>query len=831
MKQLDLCGTWTLQKRDETHTFPATVPGCVHTDLLHAGEIKDPYYRDNEAGQMWIGETDWLYSRTFRVEQDLRDAEKVLLHCDGLDTLATITINGREIGKTNNQFRTWEFDVKSSLQAGENTIEILFESTIPLITAEQQKRYLNLTGVNHHRIDGSNRIRKSQCNYGWDWGPMCVTAGIWRTIKLLAYNSARLGDIQMTQDHSQDNAVGVHVNVNIERVNASADTSVRISILDEEGTQVCQTETVVTNDNIQTELSVENPKLWWPNGMGEQPLYEVKVELLEQGNAIDSNSKRIGLRTLVLDRHADQWGESFQFVVNGKPFFAKGANWIPADTFVTRVTEEWYEYLIKSAADVHMNMLRVWGGGIYEDDRFYELCDHYGICIWQDFMFACSAYPAFDEAYMENVKIECEENVKRLRHHPCIALWCGNNELEHIHSMFLSDEPQEGFMTWDEYKLMFDEVIPSVVQQYDPERDYWPSSGHSPVGDRKDPNNPTCGDAHLWEVWHGRQPFEWYRTCEHRFNSEFGFQSFPEPEVVNSYTLPEDRNITSYIMEWHQRSGIGNDAIIQYMLSWFQLPTSFDNLLWLSQVLQGLGMKYAVEHWRRSMPRGMGTLYWQINDCWPVASWSSIDYAGNWKALQYMAKDFFAPLLVSAIEDPKAGTVEVHVTSDLLQETSGTIHWTLTDTSGKVLAENRLSRSIIAACADTKVCELNVADHLKEYGGRNLLMWLELEVDETVVSQNFVSFIRPKHLTLQKPELQAEVKEQGKGNFVITLSAKHPALWVWPDLPGVHASYSQRFFHVRPGQRVEVLVHPEHHMSLEQFEASLNVSSLVDTFK
>jgi beta-mannosidase len=275
---------------------------------------------------------------------------------------------------------------------------------------------------------------------------------------------------------------------------------------------------------------------------------------------------------------------------------------------VTRLSSEHYEYLIKSAADAHFNMLRVWGGGIYEDDAFYELCDHYGICIWQDCMFACSGYAAHDDAFVANVKQEIAENVKRLRHHPCIALWCGNNELEHIHQMFLSDTPQPGFMTWDEYTYLFDDVIGRIVKEHDPERAYWPSSSHSPLGDRKDPNNPTCGDAHLWEVWHGRQPFEWYRTCEHRFNSEFGFQSFPEPPVVKSYTAPEDRNITSYIMEWHQRSQIGNDAIIQYMLSWYQLPTSFDMLLWLSQILQGMAMKYAVEHWRRSMPRGHGYL-------------------------------------------------------------------------------------------------------------------------------------------------------------------------------------------------------------------------------
>ena len=828
MKQLDLCGTWEVQKKGDAESIPATVPGCIHTDLLNAGKIDDPYYRDNEGQQMWIGETDWVYSRSFNAAQAILDSDQVILHCDGLDTLGTIIINGEEIGKTDNQFRIWEFDVKPHLQEGENTIEVCFDSTIPVIQAAQTERYLNLTGVGHHRIDGSNRVRKSQCNFGWDWGPMCATAGIWRPISILAFHAARLKDIHIRQDHSKDKEVGLHATIKIEQEKA-ADLKAKISVL-YAGELICENVVDVQNKKAATTLTVKDPKLWWPNGMGEQSLYDVTVELLENGATIDSDIKRIGLRTLKLDRHPDQWGESFQFVANGHPFFAKGANWIPADTFVTRITGEHYEHLVKSAAAANMNMLRVWGGGIYEDDVFYELCDQYGICIWQDFMFSCSAYPTFEESFMETVKYEAEDNVKRLRHHPCIALWCGNNEIEQIGHMFLGD-PAEGKMTWDEYKKLFDVLLPEVIQNYDPERDYWPSSPHSPVGDREDWNNPTCGDAHLWTVWHGRQPFEWYRSCEHRFNSEFGFQSFPEPAIVNSYTLPEDRNITSYIMEWHQRSQIGNDAIIQYMLSWFQLPTSFDMLLWLSQILHGMAMKYAVEHWRRSMPRGMGTLYWQINDCWPVASWASIDYPGNWKALQYMARDFFAPLLISAVEDPEAGTVEVHVTSDLLEDTTGTVHWTLSDTNGKILMENSLDCDNIAASADTNVCELKFADHLAEYGGRRLLVWVELLIDGKIVSQNLATFIRPKHLELQEPELTAHVQKSGNGAFTVMIDAKHPALWVWPDLSGSKASYSNRFSHLFPGKPVEVHIQPEQAMSLAEFKEKLQLSSLTDTFK
>ena len=829
MTTLDLGGTWEVRQQGETTAIPATVPGCIHTDLLAAGKIDDPYYRDNEARQMWIGETAWVYSRAFTVDAGMLQRENVILHCDGLDTLATITINGAVIGQTDNQFRVWEFDVKPYLRAGNNTITVCFDSTLPLIQAEQQKRYLNLTGVGHHRVDGSNRIRKSQCNYGWDWGPICVTAGIWRPIEIRAFETGRIADVLITQDHSQRGQVALNVTVNVEQIAAAALTA-KVAVWNQ-GALIAQADAAVTNGAAHATLTMTQPQLWWPNGMGAQPLYEVSVDLQNGATRLEATTKRIGLRTLTLDRHADQWGESFQFVVNGQPFFAKGANWIPADTFVTRITRDWYDGLLKSAVAANMNMLRVWGGGIYEAEMFYELCDAYGICIWQDLMFACSAYPAFDDAYLANVRQEIADNVKQLRHHPAIAFWCGNNELEHIHQMFLSDTPEHGKMTWDEYKLMFDQVIPDVVHQHDPERTYWPSSGHSPLGDRKDPNNPACGDAHLWEVWHGRLPFEWYRTCQHRFISEFGFQAFPEPAVVNSYTLPDERNVTSYMMEWHQRSQIGNDAIVQYMLSWFQLPTSFDMFLWTSQILQGIGIKYALEPWRRGRPRTMGGLYWQINDCWPVASWSSIDYYGNWKALHYMARDFFAPLLLSALEDTKQGTVEVHVTSDLMEATAGTIHWVLSDTAGKILAENNLACSHLAPQADTKVCLLEFTDHLKAYGNRKLLVWLELLVNGKIVSRNFATFNRPKHLELLNPALSAQVQDAGNGAFAVTIAAKHPALWVWPELKGVQATYSDRFFHLFPGKPQTVQITPAQPMSQTKFARALTLASLFETYQ
>ncbi|TVR60552.1 MAG: glycoside hydrolase family 2 protein [Spirochaetaceae bacterium] len=802
MIQIDLGGAWNANAAGSDDLFPATVPGCIHTDLLAAGRIEDPYYRDNEEAQMWIGETDWVYSREFDPGDELLSQSAITLRCDGLDTLATIELNGRRIGTTDNAFRTYEWDVKDTLKPGKNRIRISFASTIPYITKLQNKKFLNLTGINHHRISGSNYIRKSQCNYGWDWGPMCVTAGIWRSIVLRGFSASRIDEFEVAQKHGRK-SVDLAVSGRIERAPKNTEPVTVKAVLRFDGRAVAEASSTVQKKEFELGLTVKNPALWWPNGMGDQNLYELEVMILDAGGLqLDSSKKRIGLRTLELDRHEDTWGESFQFVVNGKPFFSKGANWIPADTFVTRVTREFYEFLIKSAAEANMNMLRVWGGGIYEDDVFYDLCDEYGICVWQDFMFACSAYPAFDPEFMENVRCEAIDNVKRIRHHASLALWCGNNEIEQIGG-FIGDNPGE--MTWKQYSSLFDKLIPGVVAKHDPGTPYWPSSPHSPHGDRKDVQNPKWGDAHLWQVWHGRKPFEWYRTCEHRFNSEFGFQSFPEPRVVESFTEPKDRNISSYIMDRHQRSNIGNDAILQYMLSWFRLPVSHDMTLWASQVLQGMAIKYAVEHWRRSMPRGMGTLYWQLNDCWPVASWSSIDSEGNWKGLQYMARDFFAPVLVSGVEDVEKGTIEFHVTNDRTSAVRGRLSWRLLSTTGETITTD--GRDVtVGAQKSKKTATVSFKDELSKIGNRRALVFFEFTPDDnTTVSRNVTFFARPKHIELENPELSITTRRAANG-VEVTVSAKKPALWVWLDAPGSRLQYSDRFFHVLPGEPVTVAV-------------------------
>ncbi len=838
--QITLNGEWQLgqagEKRGEmSGPIPATVPGCVHTDLLAAGLIPDPFYRDNELQLFWIGETDWLYQRIFQVPPELLTRDHVILRCDGLDTLATLSINGQVVGETDNMFRTWEFDVKQLLREGENEIAVHFAAAMPYVRHKAETvRRLPAWGVGDHKLDGGGWIRKEPCNFGWDWGPKLVTCGIWRDITLLGYDRARLRDVHILQDHSNQGAVGLTVQAEVEGQAEGLSAKVAISY---QGHVVAQGTAPFEEGKARVDLVVEGAQLWWPHGMGDQPIYDVRVELIDQeGARMDDDAgtltKRIGLRTLELEQEDDDGDQiasrSFRFACNGVPFFAKGANWIPADVFAPRVTEADYRRLLQDTVAANMNMLRVWGGGIYEDDAFYNLCDELGICVWQDFIFACATYPTFDAEWMANVRVEAEQNVRRIRHHPCLALWCGNNELE---QGLVDDTWTDRAMSWADYSRLFDELLPEVVTRLDPQTDYWPSSPHSPCGDRRDFNNPRCGDAHLWSVWHGRQPFEWYRTCEHRFNSEFGFQSFPEPKTAYSYTAPEDRNITSFVMEHHQRSGVGNTLIMTYMLDWFRLPSSFESTLWLSQILQGMAIKYAVEHWRRAMPQGMGTLYWQLNDCWPVASWSSIDGPGRWKALHYMARRFYAPLLVSGVEDVKQGSVAIHVTSDQAEALEAKIVWLITDVAGEPL-EAGAELVTVAPRASACLHTLDVSAHLAERGPRALLIWLELEVDGEIVSTNLVTLARPKHLELPEPTIHTDVAAVDEGAFDVTLSTDKTALWAWLELAdgGLDVQYADNFVHLRPDAPITIRVMPAEPLSVESFRQQLQVRSLIDTY-
>jgi beta-mannosidase len=829
METFDLNGEWILNKKGDSgfENVRATVPGCVHGDLLNAGKIENPYYRDNEIKVSWISQADWIYRREFNVPENLLKRQQVMLNCQGLDTLATIKINGTLVGKADNMFRVWEFDVKNILKAGNNTIEIEFDSAEKYVQKRQEEHPLpDWHGCWQVGIKGRAWIRKEQCNFGWDWSLSLTTAGIWRSISLVAFDTGRITDVLIRQDHSQaPKKVKLDVQTTVEtpQTGTKLGGTVRVH---HQGALVAQGQLKTQGTSLTAELELENPKLWWPNGMGSQPLYTVEVELTDsQGNLLDKTTRRIGLRTIQLVRENDQWGQSFYFKANGVPFFVKGSNWIPADAILSKMTRERYFALLADTAAVHINMLRAWGGGIYEDDAFYEACDELGICIWQDFAFGCSTYPSFDAEFMINCKAEFEDNLRRMRHHASIAIWVGNNELE---QGLVADTWTPTAMSWADYDKLFNDLIPSVMKRLNPDAEYWPGSPHNPIN-RKDFNSPVAGDAHLWQVWHGRQPFEWYQSCHHRFNSEFGFQSMPEPKTIESFTLPQDRNLTSWVMERHQRSPIGNSAIVQAMMDWFHMPNSFDNMAWLSQILHGMAMKYGVEHWRRSMPRGMGTMYWQLNDCWPVVSWASIDYYGRWKATHYMAKKFYSPLLISGLPDADKKTAEIHVTSDLQAPCEGTIIWELTDLDGKTINSGKLTKTF-GPITSTLATTLNLQKELTDHDPRTVFLWLKLTVADREVSENLLLFSRPKHMELRRSNIRWSLSTKDNQTFTATLETDKPALWVWMAKKGTDAKFSDNFFSLKPGDKKTVEIRTKELVDVHNLTEELSVQSLFDTY-
>jgi len=778
----DLGGAWEVSASGSNDWFAATVPGCVHTDLLAAKRIPDPFYRDNEKRVQWIGELGWTYRRTFQVSDELLKHGHLLLRCEGLDTLATVFINGIEVGKADNMYRLWEFDVKKFLKSATNSVEVKFDSVLPFIRTKDAERHLPTW-----QYPGAAYVRKMPCNFGWDWGPTLITCGIWRNISLVGYDTARFEDVQILQDHSQKGQVKLTLNVSAENI-ASSMLGARIIVTTPDGKILSPLTTSLAGGKVSAELLIKHPQLWWPAGMGKQPLYTVRTELLDDdGKLLDVTQKRIGLRTMQVLEQTNS--TPMQFVVNGVPFFGKGANWIPADAFPTRSTKAQLRRYVADAAACNMNMLRFWGGGYYEDDELFDACDELGICVWLDFKFACSTYHTYDTNFLANVRQEASGQVKRLRHHPSISVWCGNNEI-----MFFREgkEWTKDKMSVTDYYLLFRETLGGVMRSLSPQTTYVTGS-------------PDCGDVHFWDVWHGGKPFEAYRGI-HGFISEFGFQSFPVPATVDAFTAPEDRtDVYSKMFKHHERSNrssvdskddgqIGTDKIMQIVRMNFREPKNFENTLWLSQINQAYGIEFAAEGWRREMPKSMGCVYWQYNDNWPCTSWSSVDYFGRWKALQYRARHFYAPLLVSGDFKLNNGSVAMWLTSDELQPVSGQLKWRITDLTGTELRAGKESVAL-AARESRRAGEVALRDLIERHGTTNLLVWLSFDLGGQSVSQNTVLLVKPQQLELPDPQLEAEVSGSGK-TYTVSVRAKHPALWVWLDIVGVNARLSDNFVHL-----------------------------------
>lgn len=795
-EQVNLGGAWRMREADSETWHSAHVPGSVYADLMADGTMPDPFWRENELDAFERMKKDYVYQRAFTVTEAQLAHAHVELVCEGLDTLAHVSLNGHEIAFADNMHITWVWDVKEQLHTGENTLEIRFDSPIRYCAkkAEEAPGWESSDAT-----PGFRHLRKAHCMFGWDWGPRLPDAGIWRPIFLRTWDAARLENALMLQAH-HDGVVDVTIRPEIAGESA---WSAEITAPDGEVMIIPKTtaaEQVVT---------IQNPQLWWPNGLGKQPLYRVTVRLA----AGDTRTWRIGLRTMTVSREKDEWGEEFCHVVNGVKVFAMGADYIPEDNILARVTPERTRRLLEGCKAANFNAIRVWGGGYYPDDAFYDICDELGLLVWQDLMYACAFYDLTPD-FERSIRVETHQNVARLRHHASLALICGNNEME----MFMAGANSAliNHRTWEfvptyphhitDYVKMFEYILPAIVKETAPQTYWWPASPSS-GGNFDAPNDENRGDNHYWDVWHGEKPFTEYRKFFFRYASEFGFQSFPCLKSVEQFTLPDDRNIFSRVMERHQRNQAANGKILSYLSQTFRYPNSFDDLLYASQLMQAEAIRYGVEHWRRNRGRCMGAIIWQLNDIWPVASWASIDYYGRWKALHYAAKRFFAPVMVSAEEEgelsqnpkineyhpaPLEKSFRLNVCNETLRDVTGEVVWALRTPDGAIVRQNQQTLTIPAMSAkwlDKVDCaDASLTGHYVSFA---------FVVDDVAVSEGTCIFCAPKHFEFVDPRLTVETR----GDTLVVTSHAY-AKQVWLESEDADLLLDDNAFDMNPGTKV-----------------------------
>lgn len=795
-EQVNLGGAWRMREADSETWHSAHVPGSVYADLMADGTMPDPFWRENELDAFERMKKDYVYQRTFTVTEAQLAHAHVELVCEGLDTLAHVSLNGREITFADNMHITWVWDVKEQLHAGENTLEIRFDSPI-LYCAKKAEEAPGWESSD--ATPGFRHLRKAHCMFGWDWGPRLPDAGIWRPIFLRTWDTARLENALMLQAH-HDGVVDVTI-----RPEIAGESAWSAEITAPDGEVMIIPETTAAEQVI----TIEHPQLWWPNGLGKQPLYRVTVRLATG----DTRVWRIGLRTMTVSREKDEWGEEFCHVVNGMKVFAMGADYIPEDNILARVTPERTRRLLEDCKAANFNAIRVWGGGYYPDDAFYDICDELGLLVWQDLMYACAFYDLTPD-FERSIRVETHQNVARLRHHASLALICGNNEME----MFMAGANSAliNHRTWEfvptyphhitDYVKMFEYILPAIVKETAPQTYWWPASPSS-GGNFDAPNDENRGDNHYWDVWHGEKPFTEYRKFFFRYASEFGFQSFPCLKSVEQFTLPDDRNIFSRVMERHQRNQAANGKILSYLSQTFRYPNSFDDLLYASQLMQAEAIRYGVEHWRRNRGRCMGAIIWQLNDIWPVASWASIDYYGRWKALHYAAKRFFAPVMISAEEEgelsqnpkineyhpaPLEKSFRLNVCNETLRDVTGEVVWALRTPDGAIVRQNQQTLTIPAMSAkwlDKVDCaDASLTGHYVSFA---------FVVDDVAVSEGTCIFCAPKHFEFVNPRLTVETR----GDTLVVTSHAY-AKQVWLESEDADLLLDDNAFDMNPGTKV-----------------------------
>lgn len=789
MIRLELNHGWKMRPLGEIFQ-EAVVPGSVYTDLLRNGNMEDPFFKDNEIRAKKLMNKDYEYVCRFVFEPEaFEDCERILLHFDGLDTLADIYVNSQKAGAAFSMHRTWEYEVQDMLKPGENELMVVFHSPLKFL-AEAYQRYGNIG--NEDTVEGFMHLRKAHYMFGWDWGACLPDAGIFRPVSLIGIHHARIDNVRIHQEHGAGQVlltlnVEAEINEkndNFQNTNRTADQNLvrvepfhtepshtepshteglymKVLITDPDGRILCEETGTDT-------FTISQPRLWWPNGIGEQPLYDIKVLLYHKDELLDIWQKRIGLRTMTVRREKDQWGESFAHEINGRTIFAMGADYIPEDHLIGRTTRQRTYRLLEQCRLANFNSVRIWGGGYYPEDWFFDACDEMGLIVWEDFMFACSVYELTPE-FEDNIREEFITNIKRIRHHASLGLWCGNNEME----MFVEQrcwvtKPSEV----RDYLFMYEKLIPEVLKEHDPDTFYWPASPSS-GGSFDKPNDPDRGDVHYWEVWHGNKPFSEYRKYYFRYISEFGFQSIPSLKTMEEITDdPKDLNLFSYVCEKHERNNGGNGKIVKYMQQMYLYPTSFSTLIYASQLLQADGIRYGVEHFRRNRGRCMGAVFWQLNDCWPVISWSAIDSCGRWKALMYYAKRFFAPCMISCEEESWMTqeadmnrqhfhfdkSIRLNVANETLSERTIKVRWALRNSDASVirLMEDTIQVKAMSAVWLDKV-ELPEIDYMNEY------VSYEAEENGVVISEGTVIFTYPKYFRYRDPGLALRIE----GNEIV----------------------------------------------------------------
>lgn len=827
---------WKFRQARLTNWYPATVPGVVHTDLLQNKIIEDPFFRLNERGLQWIDKEDWVYETCFTLAADMMRKENMELVFEGLDTYADVYLNDECILKANNMFRRWSIPVRQYIREENNILKVYFHSPVKIDVPKWDALPYQYPASNDQSENGglfnkkiSIFARKAGYHYGWDWGPRLVTSGIWRPVYIRAWSDLRINDVFIEQKE-----VGAGRAVIAGHVELDADKDmdgVLVTITDEATGRVLgewQADLKRGTNRVTVDFVLHKPKLWWSNGLGEPFLYRFRTDIIAGGELLDSKTERVGIRSLKVVHQPDKDGHTFYIELNGRPVFAKGANYIPLDNFLPRVTPENYKRTILDAAGVNMNMLRVWGGGIYENDVFYDLCDEHGIMIWQDFMFACSMYPA-EGALLDNIHQEAVDNVKRLRNHACIALWCGNNECQDAwlgwgwKREIERQNKEYADKIWAQYRQQYHVTLPGVVREYAPGTFYWPSSPFAFEGEM---SGTTDGDRHYWSVWHGKAPISDYDSEKSRFFSEYGFQSFPEFESVKRYApYPEDWDIRSEVMMSHQRGGDHANGLIEtYLLNEYKKPRDFRAFLYMNHVLQGDAIKTAIESHRRQMPYNMGTLFWQHNDCWPVASWASRDYYGRWKAQHYYVRKAYDDILISPVVE--GDDLKVYAVSDRLENTSGRLQFQVCQFDGTVV--HHWGKSVGISGNDSRVCFSAPLAKLLEGANRGTVY---VRVDYTDKSgrvyHNNYCLGKQKDMDYPKVDLQTEVRSI-EGGYEVTVSADKFARAVCLSVADNESVYSDNYFDVQPKSSVQVQVRTR--LSAEAFNGSLRLTCLNNEF-